>query len=277
MGEFPSGQRGQTVNLLSTTSVVRIHSPPPLTKSCMKHARLLLYVAKLFWSDFLHWVGNGQSWNIASCFARLHIKMDIADKVSAYSFCEFGVAPPAFCPDPHPGLACRLGRFASTRYWRVLTPHAEMVRNNRRVPGAFLTHTVVSPVGSVGSQLVCHWQTLTPHAEINGNGWLLPGRKFQPFFSFDPHSHDLVHEISHLLGGLLLLLAGGVGVGAKGETCIFLAVSQPENMAFAFLPFCYIFLTAHILCLPALNRTTHKQVLCIGAASLIHNNLYHTF
>ena len=29
MGDFPSGQRGQTVNLLSTTSVVRIHHPPP--------------------------------------------------------------------------------------------------------------------------------------------------------------------------------------------------------------------------------------------------------
>ncbi len=29
MGEFPSGQRGQTVNLLSTTSVGRIHLPPP--------------------------------------------------------------------------------------------------------------------------------------------------------------------------------------------------------------------------------------------------------
>ena len=117
MGEFPSGQRGQTVNLLSTTSVVRIHSPPPLTKPCMECAGLLLYVAQLFWSDFLHWVGDGQSWNIASCFARLHIKMDIADKVSAYSFCEFGVAPSAFCPDPH------------------RDPHAEMVRNNRGVLG----------------------------------------------------------------------------------------------------------------------------------------------
>ena len=31
MGEFPSGQRGQTVNLLSVTSVVRIHLPPPLS------------------------------------------------------------------------------------------------------------------------------------------------------------------------------------------------------------------------------------------------------
>ena len=29
MGDFPSGQRGQTVNLLSLTSVVRIHHLPP--------------------------------------------------------------------------------------------------------------------------------------------------------------------------------------------------------------------------------------------------------
>ena len=28
MGEFPSGQRGQTVNLLAMPSVVRIHSLP---------------------------------------------------------------------------------------------------------------------------------------------------------------------------------------------------------------------------------------------------------
>ena len=62
-----------------------------------------------------------------------------------------------------------------------------------------------------------------PHAEINGNGWILPGRKFQPLFSFDPHSHDLVHEIPHLFCGLLLLLAGGVGVGAEGETSIVVA------------------------------------------------------
>ncbi len=34
MGEFPSGQRGQTVNLLSLTSVVRIHLPPP-TKNAL--------------------------------------------------------------------------------------------------------------------------------------------------------------------------------------------------------------------------------------------------
>ena len=29
MEEFPSGQRGQTVNLLRLASVVRIHPPPP--------------------------------------------------------------------------------------------------------------------------------------------------------------------------------------------------------------------------------------------------------
>ena len=30
MEEFPSGQRGQTVNLLRLASMVRIHLPPPL-------------------------------------------------------------------------------------------------------------------------------------------------------------------------------------------------------------------------------------------------------
>ncbi len=30
MGEFPSGQRGQTVNLLLLASMVRIHPLPPL-------------------------------------------------------------------------------------------------------------------------------------------------------------------------------------------------------------------------------------------------------
>ena len=39
MGEFPSGQRGQTVNLLSTTSVVRIHLPPPTKKASILRNR----------------------------------------------------------------------------------------------------------------------------------------------------------------------------------------------------------------------------------------------
>ena len=33
MGEFPSGQRGQTVNLLAPPSVVRIHLPPFKTRN----------------------------------------------------------------------------------------------------------------------------------------------------------------------------------------------------------------------------------------------------
>ena len=33
VGEFPSGQRGQTVNLLSMTSMVRIHPLPPIKKA----------------------------------------------------------------------------------------------------------------------------------------------------------------------------------------------------------------------------------------------------
>ena len=33
MGAFPSGQRGQTVNLLSLTSVVRIHPLPPTKRT----------------------------------------------------------------------------------------------------------------------------------------------------------------------------------------------------------------------------------------------------
>ena len=34
MGEFPSGQRGQTVNLLLLASVVRIHLLPPEKRPC---------------------------------------------------------------------------------------------------------------------------------------------------------------------------------------------------------------------------------------------------
>ena len=39
-GDFPSGQRGQTVNLLSLTSVVRIHHPPP-KRPCLKTGSFL--------------------------------------------------------------------------------------------------------------------------------------------------------------------------------------------------------------------------------------------
>ena len=35
--------------------------------------------------------------------------------------------------------------------------------------------------------------------------------------------HDLSHEISHGLCGLVLDLSGGVGVGAEGEACVVVA------------------------------------------------------
>ena len=42
MGDFPSGQRGQTVNLLAMPSVVRIHHLPPKQKSIPLWCALLL-------------------------------------------------------------------------------------------------------------------------------------------------------------------------------------------------------------------------------------------
>ena len=42
MGEFPSGQRGQTVNLLRIASVVRIHLPPPAKSTILLGGAFLL-------------------------------------------------------------------------------------------------------------------------------------------------------------------------------------------------------------------------------------------
>ena len=52
MGEFPSGQRGQTVNLLATLSVVRIHSPPLTVLS------VLLYFIAGWSSPEARWAHN---------------------------------------------------------------------------------------------------------------------------------------------------------------------------------------------------------------------------
>ena len=54
MGVFPSGQRGQTVNLLSLTSVVRIHPLPPKKSTCENKS--------IF---FIHCESNGISSTIA--------------------------------------------------------------------------------------------------------------------------------------------------------------------------------------------------------------------
>ena len=42
MGEFPSGQRGQTVNLLATPSMVRIHPLPPKKRDTLQGVSFLL-------------------------------------------------------------------------------------------------------------------------------------------------------------------------------------------------------------------------------------------
>ena len=161
MGEFPSGQRGQTVNLLSTTSVVRIHSPPPKSEKPHDCAVSLLFLE-------VDGLALRRFSTVLPCFCAvcvLYIFPDIADIFSSSYL--------AWC---------------STDLAVVdLDPHGD------------------------------------PHAEITGNGWIPPGRKFQPFFVLDPHSHDLVHEISHLFCGLFVFLAGGVGVGSQRETGVVVA------------------------------------------------------
>ena len=44
MGEFPSGQRGQTVNLLRFASMVRIRPPPPQKTAIRKDGGFLWWM-----------------------------------------------------------------------------------------------------------------------------------------------------------------------------------------------------------------------------------------
>ena len=58
MGEFPSGQRGQTVNLLLIASVVRIHLPPPSIRNpnffpIGGWVRIFLFISRIFHIAFL--------------------------------------------------------------------------------------------------------------------------------------------------------------------------------------------------------------------------------
>ena len=53
MGEFPSGQRGQTVNLLRHASVVRIHLLPP-----SERIRLNLRLGGFLFGFFLNSYGS---------------------------------------------------------------------------------------------------------------------------------------------------------------------------------------------------------------------------
>ena len=51
MEEFPSGQRGQTVNLLRFASVVRIHPPPPSRRKFYLRRLLLLSALSVSFAD----------------------------------------------------------------------------------------------------------------------------------------------------------------------------------------------------------------------------------
>ncbi len=50
MGDFPSGQRGQTVNLLATPSVVRIHHLPPIRTVRLNGSYFYIYFFLIIFS-----------------------------------------------------------------------------------------------------------------------------------------------------------------------------------------------------------------------------------
>ena len=65
-----------------------------------------------------------------------------------------------------------------------------------------------------------------PHVEMCGKGLESTGQEVLPscpaFFAFFC-SHDLLHEVSHGFRCFVLLLPGGVGVGAEGESSVVMA------------------------------------------------------
>ena len=80
MGEFPSGQREQTVNLLSVTSVVRIHLPPPKIPNILLDGRNFLILGE----------GGFERRLLATC--RWHVATAVAfsaEKANPPSCCKF--------------------------------------------------------------------------------------------------------------------------------------------------------------------------------------------
>ena len=63
MGEFQSGQMGQTVNLLSLTSGVRIHLPPPIERRHLSAFDFLLSERKCLLSAG-HTAPGDRRWNV---------------------------------------------------------------------------------------------------------------------------------------------------------------------------------------------------------------------
>ena len=102
MGEFPSGQRGQTVNLLSVTSVVRIHLPPPKSP--------ISYGYRTFLHHFAVFAFLGK---YALPYNQLPV---VGPKVFVYLFWQFVSSRGSSPFDPHHD------------------PHNEMRRNIQRAP-----------------------------------------------------------------------------------------------------------------------------------------------
>ena len=77
MGDFPSGQRGQTVNLLSLTSVVRIHHPPPTKQNiCLPTNVLFLFIQAAVGvprSELVELWGFPQAWHIIAARSVVYI------------------------------------------------------------------------------------------------------------------------------------------------------------------------------------------------------------
>ena len=117
MGEFPSGQRGQTVNLLSVTSVVRIHLPPPKIPNILLDGRNFLILGE----------GGFERRLLATC--RWHV-------ATAVAFSAEKANPPSCCKF----RADFRGEYRLSRNLRVLhsatlTPALTPTAMGRNVPG----------------------------------------------------------------------------------------------------------------------------------------------
>ena len=117
MGEFPSGQRGQTVNLLSVTSVVRIHLPPPKIPNIRQDGRNFLILGE----------GGFERRLLATC--RWHVATAVAfsaEKANPPSSCKFRAD---FRGE------YRLSRSLCVLHSATLTPTLTPTAMGRNVPG----------------------------------------------------------------------------------------------------------------------------------------------
>ena len=166
MGEFPSGQRGQTVNLLASLSVVRIHLPPPRKKPiayaigffqwCLPVTQMMtatpndVRFANDAWLRHILWQTShhcGTKWsNIIFAKQMHHIAIGDAsfDKWSNSFRCIFSRSYPnlrTFCSQYRKKAYCLRNRlfsmmFAFGKWWRLkpmmtLTPSDVCLRAHR--------------------------------------------------------------------------------------------------------------------------------------------------